>query len=292
MPIEVPLHPSNFYDALPVNENRPGDIWAKLPTFGVISEAVSRAVVITPACDLANKKCDCITFLPIIGASEYLGSSAFRYDCWLEIQPLLSRLAGYKEMPEPDRFELLPVEFLEFARAVEFDGAGKKLSHDEKVRLSGYVEYVEHGHKGKANATHLTKFIKADRMKSILSRLVTNAMKADIHFLPADGLPASYSAVSQHSVVLFRYPMSIPVEVVRRAQNCTESEWEGYVKSAVSTVAVLAHMPQWPIKLATLRSAFFSDMISRYINMYIRLGSTDFEDRTVREFSEQIKEGK
>lgn len=292
MPTAVPLQPSHFYDAMPINDNRPGDVWTKLPTFGIFPNEVIRGVVITPACDLANKKCETITYLPIISVNDYLGSSAFRYDCWLEIQPLLSKLAGYKEMPEPDRYDLLPIEYLGFADGAISDATGKKLSTDELSRLAGYINYVKHGHQGTANAAHLAKFIKADKMKSFLSRLITNALRADIHFLPADGLPVSYSAITHHSVVMFRYPMSIQIELLCRAQNLTEADWQNYVKSNISKLPVLNHIRQWPIKFATLRSEFYADMISRYINMYIRLGSTDFEDQTVRDFSEQIKDGK
>lgn len=291
MPTEAPLHPSQFYVAMPINDNRPGDIWAGLPTFGVIPGSATRGVVITPACDLANKKCESITYLPIVSASDYLGSSAFRYDCWLEIKPLLSKLEGYKEIPEPDRFDLLPIECLEFVQSTQSDAAGKKLSADEVSRLNGYLQYISHAHQGIANAMHVKGFVKTDKMKWFLSRLVTNALKADIHFLPADGLPAYYSAVPQHSVVLFRYPMSIPAETLCRASNMTAAAWAQYVENNIATVPTLKHMPQWPIKLSTLRGEFFADLISRYINMYIRLGSTDFEDSTVRDFSEQIKGG-
>lgn len=291
MPTDSPLEAAHFYDAMPTSDHRPGDIWSNLPTFGSTPGNCCRAIVITPACDLANKKCESITYLPIISTSEYLGSSAFRNECWLEIQPLLARLNGYKELPQPGRFDLLPLEFLDFTKT-SIDAAGKKLSPQELERLEGYRKYVLNANLGKAGAPHLANFIKADKLESILTKLVTNALKSDIHFLPADQLPNSYSAIPHHATVLFRYPLSIPIEILTRAQNTNQSEWENYRITSSKALPTLAHMQKWPIKLASLRSEFFADMISRYINMYIRLGSADFSEGPISNFTEQILEGK
>ncbi|WP_158677501.1 hypothetical protein [Chromobacterium vaccinii] len=292
MPASIPLIESDFYKSFPDPDHLPGDIWNGLPTFGIFSERFLRGIVITPACDLANEKCESITYLPIVSIDSYLGSMAFRYDCWLEIKPLLSRLAGYKDIPEPGRFELWPVEFLDFTQGISRDMKGKSLSVEEIEKIDGYREYVLSAHAGTAKAHHLSKFFKADKFKIILSRLVGNSLKADVHFLPSDGLDRDYSAIEKHSLVLFRYPMSLPIECMNRAKNMLdEREWAGYVEKNRKCLPVLSHMPIRPIKLSSLKGEFFSDLISRYLNMYIRLGSPDFEDGRICKIVDEIMEG-
>lgn len=290
MPSDAPLQAKHFYDGMPSANNLPGDIWKGLPTFGVLPTPTTRGVIITPACDLAQGKTETVTFLPVVCSSEFLGSAAIRQECWLEIQSLIQRLKGYEQLPQPNRFDLLPNDSLKPFKTSTHDANGKKLSEQELGRIAGYLEYVSLSHDGRARAAHLAAFFKADRMKSLLERVVTNSLKADIHFLPADGLPISFSAIPSHSVVLFRYPLTLPIEVLSKAQNLDPHGWQGYINKNRNRIPVLTHIPEWPMKLANLRGEFFADMISRYINMYIRLGSTDFAESTVKDMAQKIKE--
>jgi hypothetical protein len=56
----------DYYDFLPPNVHRTGDIWKSLPTFGTLSCRSAPGIVITPSCDLANNKSETITYIPII----------------------------------------------------------------------------------------------------------------------------------------------------------------------------------------------------------------------------------
>lgn len=292
MPLNVPLQAKHFYDGMPSINHLPGDIWSGIPTFGLLPTPTTRGLVITPACDLAQAKTETITFLPIVCSSGFLGSPAFHQDCWLEIQPLLQRLPGYELLTEPDRFDLLSIDELEPLRAQQKDMNGKKLSEQELKRISAYLDYVSLAHQGRAQAAHLAEFFKADRMRITLERLVTNSLKADIHFLPADGLHTSFSAIPTHSVVLFRYALTLPIKALSIAQHLDADGWRKHVEENKKRQPVLEHMREWPIKLSTLRGEFFADLISRYINMYIRLGSTDFEETSVKEMANKIREKK
>ncbi len=289
MPIEAPLQPAHFYDCMPLADHRPGDIWSGLPTFGLLPGSSTRGVVITPACDLANRKCETLSFLPIVSASQYLGSVSFRYECWLEIESLLAKFELINQHPKPTRFELISGAALQDIENYSQDTKGKKISEDDRARLLGYCEYVKAAEAGSATASHLANFIKNDRLKGLLSRLVTNSMKADIHFLPAEGSSAEYSPTPDHSVVLFRYPLTVPIDLLDRAQNSSFALWQASVAAEGERRSVLASMPNWPIKLAMLKGEFFADLISRYLNMYIRLGSTDFQEQSVRDIAEEIK---
>jgi hypothetical protein len=288
LPTEVPLTANAFYETLPIADHRTGDIWYGLPTFGNLGRQNAYGIVITPACDLANRKCETITYLPIISADDYLGSPAFRFECWQEITALLSRLPNFQDVRQPSRYELIDEADLRGLIDVKRDNNGKNLQEPELARLSAYLEYVQAAKMQRATASHLRRFIKIEKMTNYLEKLVTNALKNDIHFLPNDGKPISYSAVPSHSVVLFRYPLTVPITILDAAQNLSEGEWNQYLAKGKTTDAVLGSFSNWPIKLTTLRNEFLSDLLSRYINMYIRLGSSDFSDQSVEDMSRQI----
>jgi hypothetical protein len=288
MPITAPLTSASFYEKLPPPDHRTGDIWRGLPTFDLFGDSSSSGVVITPACDLANKKCETVTYLPIIPVSDYVGSPAFRHECWQEITQVLSRLPDYGAIVPPSRYGLICDADLGCLVQPGKDANGKPLPEADLARLSAYQEYVTASRCGNASMKHLKSFIKPERLASLLSKLATNALKPDIHFLPQDGQPQSYSAVPVHSVVLFRYTLTIPISALQLAQDCTEAQWSVRQKESAPAVPALKHMPSWPIKVASLRGEFLSDLISRYLNMYIRLGSTDFSEESVRSMIHEI----
>ena len=61
----------DIYNLSPNPVHRPGDIWDCLPTFGTLPTPFTRAIIITPACDLAQGKTNTITYLPIISLRSY-----------------------------------------------------------------------------------------------------------------------------------------------------------------------------------------------------------------------------
>lgn len=288
MPNTPPLRAANYYDNLPPADHRTGDIWRALPTFDLLSLTTVSGVIITPACDLANCKCETVTYLPIIPVTEFLLSPAFRYECWQEIVPLLNRLSDFGAIVPPSRYELISEGDLKVLIDSKKDANGKLLTPAEMNRLTSYQLYVEGLSRGTASLEHLKGFIKAERYAGILSKLITNSLKPDIHFLPSDGQPSYSSAVPVHSVVLFRYSLSLPIEVLHLAQSTTETQWVARKEATTPTLPVLRHMQQWPIKMASLKGEFLSDMISRYLNMYIRLGSSDFSDDSIQSMAAEI----
>lgn len=202
--------------------------------------------------------------------------------------PLLSRLPAYSTLTVPSRYDLIGVESLERLVNVKSDAGGKALQQGEIDRLNGYLAYVQASSRGVATATHLRGFIKADRISAYLGRLVTNALKPDVHFLPKDGKPDSYSAIPVHSVVQFRYPLSIPIAALAAAESMLACQWTEHTISNSTKIPILRHMPAWPIKLAALQGEFLSDMVARYLSMYIRLGSSDFTEQSVLDMSREI----
>jgi hypothetical protein len=289
MPDAPPLTGASFYDSLPPPNHRTGDIWRGLPTFGMLNCKTISGIVLTPACDLANRKTETITYLPIISASEYLVSAACRYECWLEITPVLSRLPNFGAVFPPERFALISDAELVALIGAGVDGKGKPLSSVEMERVRAYQQYVANSRLGKAAMSDIRAICKVDRFNSLLSRLATNAFKPDIHFLPADAESYGARPIPVHSVVLLRYPLTVPVSTLDLAQNASENQWQlGRHDAAREWHPVLEHMPDWPVKLASLRGEFLSDLISRYLGIHIRLGSEDFDEQMIRRICSEI----
>lgn len=290
MPDAPPLSGADFYDALPTADHRTGDIWTGLPTFGMLGRATVSGIVITPACDLAQCKSETVTYLPIIAVSEYLASTACRHDCWQEASRVLEKLPSFTAVFPPRRFELISDEDLEAAIGQGTDAKGRPLADAEMLRIQAYKAYVQASRSGSATIDHVKDVFKTDRFDTMTSRLVTNAFKSDIHFLPADSLAYGARPVPVHSVVLFRYPLTVPAPVLDMAQHSTEAQWKSSnIGTGSGHEEVLKQMPEWPVKLASLKNEFLSDLISRYLGVHIRLGSGDFTEQTVRAFCNEIR---
>lgn len=290
MPDTPPLSGADFYDALPTADHRTGDIWTGLPTFGMLGRATVPGVVITPACDLAQCKSETVTYLPIISVGDYLASAACRHECWQEAVKVLEKLPSFAAVFPPRRFELISDEDLEAAIGAGTDTKNRPLAEHEISRIQAYKEYVKASRSGSATIAHVKNSFKADRFDMMTSRLVTNAFKSDIHFLPADALAYGARPVPTHSVVLFRYPLTVPAPVLDMAQHSTEVQWKSpHLGAGGDYEVLLKQMPEWPVKLASLKNEFLSDLISRYLGVHIRLGSEDFTEQTIRAFCDEIR---
>src|SRR5688500_442058 len=75
--MQLPVTHRDYYDVNPSAHHSPGDLWRELPTFGLLPFSQCGGIVITPACDLANNKAETITYLPVISAIEWFGTTAF-----------------------------------------------------------------------------------------------------------------------------------------------------------------------------------------------------------------------
>lgn len=288
MPDAPPLRGADFYDDWPPPDHRTGDIWHGLPTFGMLGRATASGVVVTPACDLANRKTETITYLPIVPVAEYLASPACRFECWQEIAKVLEKLPDFGAVFPPGRFGLITNDELDAAIGDGKDAKGRPLSTSELERLEAYRRYLTASRQGIATFAHVKSVFKADRFDSMLARLVTNAFKPDIHFLPADGQSYGARAVPVHSVALFRFPLSVPIALLDAAQYATESQWKAGHGRSTEHADVAKHMPEWPVKLASMKNGFLGDLISRYVGVHIRLGSDDFTEQTVKSICSDI----
>ena len=129
-------------------------------------------------------------------------------------------------------------------------------------------------------------------LRSKLCKIITNSHAHDIHFLPSDGQSIEWSGIINHSVVLFRYAFSVPMEILDRAQDINEGSWEDCIerlKNRIPGVTCFSRIR--PLKYTSLKPRFLSDLLTRYVALYVRIGSPDFSAQTINKYSSDVLGG-
>jgi hypothetical protein len=139
------------------------------------------------------------------------------------------------------------------------------------------------------STVELRLFMGDKQFRKILERIVRNSFSLDIHFLPSDEQDTLWSGVPRHSIVLFRYAFTVPLTVLDHAQFSEARDWTETIGKIVSIVpAISAFAYEYPLKRLRLKPHFLSDLLTRYVSMYVRLGSPDFTQHMVSEYVDQI----
>lgn len=292
----TPLGAADYYDFFPSGDHHPGDIWVDLPTFGILPEDKLPGLVITPACDLSNRKVETITYVPIVPVSEYLVSRSSLPDIKRAVEgqleagglgDLLSLQTGFAWPMGADidaALQIISVILSEPKTATKIKSALARAASG--LRLLGSL-CGDDNHQ--PNLSDLRTLIGSKAFEEAIRRLITNA-RMDSYFLPADEQRPAWSGVRVHSVALFRFPLTLPIEVLEMAQRVSESEWKeasGRVRTRLPCIDSIAKRP---MKRQRLRARFGSDLLTRYTAMFGRLGSPDFTPDTVTRFTHEIQD--
>jgi hypothetical protein len=170
-------------------------------------------------------------------------------------------------------------------------GAG--INKSQKTCCERYLNGGRHlqrvGRGEQANIQELEVCLGKNRWQQIRNRVVTNALRTDLYFLPADGNDIDFSPIETHSLVLFRYPLTIPVSILNSAQELSLADWTTAVRS------LCAHEPMAescalfrPLKCLRLQNVFLADLLTKYASLYSRLGSPDFTSESVDAISSEL----
>jgi hypothetical protein len=149
-PLGIPkkIDERDYYDFLPPNIHRTGDIWKALPTFGTLNCGLTAGIVMTPACDLANNKSETITYIPIVSITDYLNSPAFYVEIWSEIKSILEKSKMGQLILPPDRFELPTLDDIDTAIALTEQSHKKGEDKANILRLGRCRLYIEKNERG------------------------------------------------------------------------------------------------------------------------------------------------
>ena len=158
------LRVKDYYDYSPEQGNAAGDIWIDLPTFGMLGTERLPGLVITPACDLSNRKVETITYLPILSLRQFFSTDGALPEVRRTIDGQL-RAAG---MDNPVN---LPAGFTH-PDASELD------------RLQGVLKEKLNGRVGQKERTFIERaLVGVDLMRNIIDASLIEADAGDLsHF--------------------------------------------------------------------------------------------------------------
>jgi hypothetical protein len=293
-PIDKDASKEGYFDVNPSVVHRCGDIWSDVPSFGGVRHEHVDALVVTPPCDLANRKVETLTLVPIVPVREFFLLPDFRDE-------IVSRIKGLMESVKIDiaalDFSLNCTRQCATAGIELTEQALKKpnLSAKEKVALErsrvgfSLIEATLPVGGRLASGADMETLL-AKELDSITNRIVRNAFRNDCHFLPDDGQVAEWAAVKTPSVALFRYVFSLPIHLFDAAQQLENGLWQRYLDSEVPSPHVREFLVRRrPLKRATIRTRFISDLLTRYANMFVRLGAPNFSDAEILRHITAIK---
>ncbi len=294
----TPINARSYYDYLPQAQHQCGDIWVDLPSMGLLS-AHSRVtgILITPACDILNFKTETLTYLPIIPIQAYLGTVAFL--------PIVRRevLERYKSakiemlIDWPEKGYEPPTDASLQSELIRLDSLISKacIPEADKTHIKRAVAGLSIARVCRSSSKQAAMvadyaLLFGKNWDSIKRDIVRNAYRPDIQFLPADEQNLNRIGLSQHSVVLFRYPISVPSEILTAAQSVAETAWYTYTSSCAETYSAAIHFQHaMPLKVLSLKASFLSDLLTRFTSLYGRIGSPDFSGATIEKYVGDIK---
>lgn len=288
----------DVYDFSASPHHQPGDIWAGLPCYGLLGIEPITGVVISPACDLSNNKIETITYLPVISIKEYfnlpacLGILRPCIDGQLDQLGLLDATGGWPsatyELPDADQIQQL----LDFCahKTTETNVSNKEKGAIERVQAGLRLISVIRNKSRVAGDLKDVRVLLGSAYEETKRKIMTNSLRTETHFLPHDRQAEAWAGVGAHSLVLFRYPMTAPVSVFDLALDSSVTDWEQAVLDLADRAPAAALFSQnRPSKRSTVTQPFMADLLTRYLSVYLRLGSPDFAKQTIYDFSEDVE---
>jgi hypothetical protein len=284
----------DIYDFAVTNDHSTGDVWVGMSSLGLLGARQLAGIVITPACDLSNHKVETITYLPIVSIERYV-----RLPCF--VPQLLRFLNGVLEGLGIDSIKLTspfgPVESTvlsgtseKIEAAVEEKPSDRNKGLGERAHAGLKLLESEEPQQGQEDANQLLAILAGTKHGQLLQEIVTNAFKSDIHFLPHDRQASAFSAVVSHSVVLFRYPITVPVELLDAATDAPPETWEARCAELEARFPIAGNFKaEQPQKRSRIRPNFMADVLTRYLSLYLRLGSPDFHEREIEKFISEMQ---
>lgn len=287
---------TTYYDTLPGLAHECGDIWRNLPGFGTLGQESCCGIIITPACDLSWQKSDTLTYLPIIPLRSFFSMDAAlpgiveKLVAALGVIPCettVSWTGNSYIVPPEDEITRLESDLKAF-RSLQQRSAKVNKAIDRVLSGTAILRSIRSPELSNIPSDKLST-IYGSEWEKIKERIIQNSYSPALHFLPHDRQDPVFSAIPNHSVVLFRYPITIPVRVLSRAQECTDASWVPSLELMNLAPALrVAFGDARPLKLASLKAAFLADLLTRFSALYNRVGSPDFSAQTVEFYAQEV----
>ena len=290
---------ADYYDFFPSNDHAPGDIWSNLPTYGVLPIPLCSGLVVTPACDLANRKVETVTYVPIVPLKQYFGLRGNMTDVVRETEGQL-QAAGLQVAlrhgtnPTVTSADILAAQSLLSNTGLQPNRGKKELDAASRaeaglsllIHIAGTDRHPDPG-------VLYNKLVGSPEYSKQCRRLITNSYRLDVHFLPCDEQPDDWTAIPSHAVAMFRYPLTLPIDLIDLAATTADVDWQKAVAAFLAPYpCCTAISATRPLKALSVRPRFMADLLSRFISLYGRLGSPDFSPGMIDTYLSQIAGGK
>ena len=286
----------DYYNRSPFGLIEPGDIFTNLPTMGLLKEDFVSGLIITPACDLANGKSETITYLPVVSIKSWLCSSSFYpelvphfHSLWNQFDELCKSPLS-KQLPENGLMDLIKEEL----KKVDISRLkGKKIEVYERIQTC--LELVDNILDNKIVSQDYTKvqYALSKVIKQIIPKIVSNSFSTDMHFLPSEKFESSNAYIlPEYSIVMFRFPITVPFDILDLAKDVnvdTSMTWNNFIKNSPDKVCYKS-FGELPMRGLRLNQEYLSDLLTRYIGLYVRIGSPDFDSHTSDDIVQKIEE--
>lgn len=295
MPVPANITFQDYYDLHPDITHRSGDIWRGLPSGLLLGTKPIRGIVITPACDLINRKVETITYIPILSIAEFFSTAG-------PFSEVANAICGQHQVLFPkaplrnNRDTDIPT-FIEAVmgaiQEIEKIGFKGKKDLDAAARIVAGMRILKLIADKEIHAVPQSdlRLLFGKEWSEILEKFIRNSYTF-CHFLPQDQQDLEWSGVPMHSIALFRYPITAPVALFDFAQDTNLNDWEHTMNACVAAMPIASSfMGERPIKLLTLRSPFVADLLTRYVAIHVRLGAPDFSRSAITKFCFEIEAG-
>lgn len=280
MPLSAAQSTKRYYEQYPSGRHQTGDIWSEIPNNGLLPVPRTSALLITPACDLQNCKTDTLVFIPIVPLTVAVTIPSF-------LRRFGSEMMGVLDSLFPELSELCDFSDPDFRSTLGEQIGSWHGSPKDQVKIGRLKEWLHFCEVYEAKDSMSLPFLTAAGRRKFLEMVICNSLTADAHFFPKERWETSYPAISFHSVCLFRYLLTYPVELFDLAARTTSESWQKRL-SAVAGERWAQFGAALPIRALRLRHEFLVDVITRLTSLFNRIGSDDFTSRCIAEFAEEI----
>jgi hypothetical protein len=269
----------HYYDTFPAGPFQTGDIWSNIPSNGLLEASVTFGLLITPACDLQNRKSDTLAFMPIVSVREAMKSRfmirKFSSELKQDIDQLFPDLSDVCDFGDAD--------FLtEISNRLSVDSPDLRNKTKPCERLNAWLSFLR---MNEVPSDLGLPFLKPKYRDDIFRTIIKNSFSHDIHFFPRQRLDP-IPAFREHSVCLFRYIQTFPVEIFELANRSSETVWH---KSLTATSPFFAsRFNDLPVRVLRLKHDICVDLITRFTSLYNRIGSADFTDICIEDFLKEL----
>lgn len=276
----------DYYSIFPDGYHITGDIWMRLPSHGLLHCDYISGIIVTPACDLANCKTETITYVPVIPLTDFYKMPEFKAEIIRSTKECLGRI-GFANLAITENS--LNYELKEKINTLNLP----KDKKNDQLRICKAFEFLS-DQPAKfidKDGSHIFDVILGKNWKNIKSKIIRNSYRNDLYYLPPDNQATEWSPIPVHAVALLRYLITVPTSFLNCAYESDERNWPKNRNNLIEKKyfwCYQCHESLPPLRALRLKDAFLSDLLTKLISIYVRLGAPDLHPTVLAKIESEI----